>query len=359
MSRSSRRSSNKSRRPPNPTCLFRDARLQSRLQRLPRPYRLWEDRQRQSHRRRQNRSASTRTAPSKSATVTKLLSHAGLAKIETQRSQRGQHRRPRRLRRHLHRRNADRLRGARAAALCRHRPADDQDAVCVNDCPLAGREGKFLTARQIRDRLVRETRTNVCSFSTTPTPPASSRSRPAAKCRSRFSSSRCAAKDSSSWSRAPRSFSTGRQGQHPRADRDALRRHARRQPRRHPADLANRKGEITHMDHHPHSVSVEAVIPTRGLIGFETDLVNLTKRRRHHVPSLQGIRRRQGRNPHAQQRRARLDGNRRQRPALRSKPFRNAAASSSARRKKFTRAWSSAKTPAPTTWRSIRARRKR
>ncbi len=31
----------------------------------------------------------------------------------------------------------------------------------MNDSPLAGREGKLLTARQIKDRLVRETRTNV------------------------------------------------------------------------------------------------------------------------------------------------------------------------------------------------------
>src|SRR5690606_5092493 len=31
----------------------------------------------------------------------------------------------------------------------------------INDGPLAGREGKLLTARQIRERLVRETRTNV------------------------------------------------------------------------------------------------------------------------------------------------------------------------------------------------------
>ena len=31
----------------------------------------------------------------------------------------------------------------------------------VNDSPLAGREGKFLTARHIKDRLIRETRTNV------------------------------------------------------------------------------------------------------------------------------------------------------------------------------------------------------
>ena len=31
------------------------------------------------------------------------------------------------------------------------------------------------------------------------------------------------------------------------------------------------------MEHNPHSVTVQAVIPTRGLIGFETDLVNATK----------------------------------------------------------------------------------
>jgi GTP-binding protein len=43
--------------------------------------------------------------------------------------------------------------------------------------------------------------------------------------------------------------------------------------------LAARKGEITNMSHHPHGVTVEAVIPTRGLIGFETDLVNITSGR--------------------------------------------------------------------------------
>ena len=41
--------------------------------------------------------------------------------------------------------------------------------------------------------------------------------------------------------------------------------------------IANRKGEVTHTDHHGTRVSVEALIPTRGLIGFETDLVNLTR----------------------------------------------------------------------------------
>src|SRR5258708_32727476 len=39
-------------------------------------------------------------------------------------------------------------------------------------------------------------------------------------------------------------------------------------------NLAGRKGEITNMNHHGDEVSIEALIPTRGLIGFETDLVN-------------------------------------------------------------------------------------
>ena len=42
-------------------------------------------------------------------------------------------------------------------------------------------------------------------------------------------------------------------------------------------NLANRKGEITAMNHHGNDVSIEALIPTRGLIGFETDLVNQTR----------------------------------------------------------------------------------
>jgi GTP-binding protein len=41
--------------------------------------------------------------------------------------------------------------------------------------------------------------------------------------------------------------------------------------------LAGRKGEVVGMDQHANRVSLEAIIPTRGLIGFETDLVNLTR----------------------------------------------------------------------------------
>lgn len=41
-------------------------------------------------------------------------------------------------------------------------------------------------------------------------------------------------------------------------------------------NLAKRKGTLTNMQHHGRGVTVEAEIPTRGLIGFETDLMNLT-----------------------------------------------------------------------------------
>ena len=42
-------------------------------------------------------------------------------------------------------------------------------------------------------------------------------------------------------------------------------------------NLSGRKAQITNMNHVGNQVSVEALVPMRGLIGFETDLVNLTK----------------------------------------------------------------------------------
>jgi GTP-binding protein len=148
----------------------------------------------------------------------------------------------------------------------------------VNDSPLAGQEGKFLTARHIKDRLVRETRANV--------------------------SIQLAETDSAGV------FDVSARGEMQIA---ILVEQMRREgfevmvsrpevifkrdesgnvlepietlyvevPGENLGDilqnLANRKGEIVNMNHHPTTVSVEAVIPTRGLIGFETDLVNLTK----------------------------------------------------------------------------------
>ncbi|HWQ91713.1 MAG TPA: translational GTPase TypA, partial [Clostridia bacterium] len=42
-------------------------------------------------------------------------------------------------------------------------------------------------------------------------------------------------------------------------------------------NLSGRKAEITNMSHHGDQVSIEALIPMRGLIGLETDLVNQTR----------------------------------------------------------------------------------
>jgi GTP-binding protein len=42
-------------------------------------------------------------------------------------------------------------------------------------------------------------------------------------------------------------------------------------------NLSSRKAEITSMNHHGDQVTIEAQIPMRGLIGFETDLVNQTR----------------------------------------------------------------------------------
>ncbi len=42
-------------------------------------------------------------------------------------------------------------------------------------------------------------------------------------------------------------------------------------------NLSFRKGEIVNMNHHGTQVTIEALVPMRGLIGFETDLVNMTK----------------------------------------------------------------------------------
>jgi GTP-binding protein len=148
----------------------------------------------------------------------------------------------------------------------------------VNDSPLAGREGKLLTARHIKERLVRETRTNVSlQFVETDTAGVftlSARgemqiailveqmrregfellvSRPEVIFR----------KDNSGNILEP--FETLYVDVPNDNLGDILK------------SLANRKAEIVNMEHQSNSVLVEAVIPTRGLIGFESDMVNLTR----------------------------------------------------------------------------------
>lgn len=157
-------------------------------------------------------------------------------------------------------------------------PPTIQMEFAINDGPLAGQDGRLVTARHVWERLVKETRTNV-SLRVEPTSDpkvfaVSGRgemqiailveqmrregyevlvSRPEVLWR----------KDSNGNLLEPieRMFLEIPE----EAMGSAL------------ENLSWRKAEILHLVNHNGQVSVEALIPVRGLIGFETDLINITR----------------------------------------------------------------------------------
>jgi len=150
--------------------------------------------------------------------------------------------------------------------------------LCVNDSPLAGREGKLLTARQIKDRLVRETRTNV-SLQVSETATAGHFE---VKARGEMQIAILVEQMRREGfeilvSRPEVIFEQAEDG----SILEPLETLYVDVPTENLGDilqsLASRKGEIVSMQHSARNVLVEAIIPTRGLIGFETDLVNVTK----------------------------------------------------------------------------------
>ena len=150
--------------------------------------------------------------------------------------------------------------------------------ILVNDSPFAGREGKFVTARHIRDRLTRETRGNV-SLQVSDTETAGAFEIDAR----------------GEMQIAILVEQMRREGYEVMVSRPEVIFHRAEDsslleplenlyvdlPNENLGDIlqsiANRKGEVVSMSHHETRVSVESIIPTRGLIGFETDLVNLTR----------------------------------------------------------------------------------
>ena len=157
-------------------------------------------------------------------------------------------------------------------------PPTIQMEFAVNDGPLAGQDGKLVTARHIWDRLVKEIRTNVAL--------------------------RIAQTSD------PKIFAVSGRGEMQIAILvEQMRREGyevlvsrpevlwKKGPDGNPLEpieklyveipsenlgsimenLSNRKAQITSMNHVGNIVSVEALVPMRGLIGFETDLVNSTK----------------------------------------------------------------------------------
>ena len=150
--------------------------------------------------------------------------------------------------------------------------------ICINDGPLAGREGTLLTARQVRERLFRETRTNV-SLQVADTDVAGHFE---IKARGEMQIAILVEQMRREGfevlvSRPEVIFKRDEAGNLTEPYEELT----VDLPGEYLGDimqsLATRKAEITHMEHHPHSVELTAVIPTRGLIGFETVLVNVTK----------------------------------------------------------------------------------
>ena len=150
--------------------------------------------------------------------------------------------------------------------------------ILVNDSPFAGREGKFVTARHVRERLIRETRGNV-SLQVKDTEAAGAfevNARGEMQIAILVEQMRREGYEVMV-SRPEVIFQRAEDG----SLLEPLENLYVEVPNENLGDvmqtIANRKGEVTGMDHHASRVSVEAIIPTRGLIGFESDLVNLTR----------------------------------------------------------------------------------
>jgi GTP-binding protein len=150
---------------------------------------------------------------------------------------------------------------------------------CVNDGPLVGQEGKLVTSRQLRERLFRELKTNV-SISVEDTERAgvfNVKARGAMQVAVLVETMR-------------------REGFELLVSRPTVIEKSVDGHRHEPYEtvwievpdecvgsvmqnLANRKGQLTNMEKHPHSTMIEATITTRGLIGMEIDVVNMTSGR--------------------------------------------------------------------------------
>jgi len=150
--------------------------------------------------------------------------------------------------------------------------------ILVNDSPFAGREGKFVTARHVRERLIRETRGNV-SIQVNDTEAAGAfeiNARGEMQIAILVEQMRREGYEVMV-SRPEVIFQRSAEG----SLLEPIENLYVEVPNENLGDVlqsvAGRKGEIVGMDHHATRVSVEAIIPTRGLIGFESDLVNLTR----------------------------------------------------------------------------------
>jgi len=150
---------------------------------------------------------------------------------------------------------------------------------CINDGPLVGREGKFVTSRQLRERLLKEMKSNI-----------------SIKVEDTDTAGVFNVKARGSMQIAILVEQMRREGYEMLVSRPTVITRNENGQVLEPYEslwveipedcmgavmqlLANRKAQITGLHKHPLGTTIEATAPTRGLIGFETDLVNTTSGR--------------------------------------------------------------------------------
>lgn len=148
----------------------------------------------------------------------------------------------------------------------------------VNDSPFAGREGKFLTARHLKERLVRETRTNV-SLAVHDTDVAGAFEIDArGEMQVAVLVEQMRREGFEVMVSRPEVIMTEGAGGEVLEPVEMLYLDV---PQEAVGDilqsLAARKADVVNMEHSSATVAITATIPTRGLIGFESDLVNTTR----------------------------------------------------------------------------------
>ncbi|MCC5839365.1 MAG: translational GTPase TypA [Opitutales bacterium] len=158
-------------------------------------------------------------------------------------------------------------------------PPTIQMEFAVNDGPLAGRDGKLVTSRQIRERLIREMKTNI-----------------SIRVEETGEGTRFRVTARGAMQIAVLVEQMRREGFELLVSRPTVIEQTIDGERCEPFEnvwvevaeehlgaimenLSRRRAQITNMTHHHGSVTVEANAPTRGLIGFEADLMNLTSGR--------------------------------------------------------------------------------
>jgi GTP-binding protein len=157
-------------------------------------------------------------------------------------------------------------------------PPTIQMEFAVNDSPLAGQDGKLVTARHIWDRLMKEIRTNVALriSQTNDAKIFAVSGRGEMQIAILVEQMRregyevLVSRPEVLWKKGPN-------GEMLEPIEKLFLEIAQENMGSVMENLAFRKAEIVNMNHHGDQVTIEALVPMRGLIGFETDLVNMTK----------------------------------------------------------------------------------